>query len=61
MQTNHEKAYEIYDAEGQYAVYAAVKSGTLSCEGWTHCGPCEYETPTEDGACLVCGTITERI
>ena len=61
MQTNYEKAYAIYEDGGQYAVYDAVKSGALTCDGWTHCVPCDDETPTDEGACLVCGTITERI
>jgi hypothetical protein len=59
MQSNYEKAYALYEAGGPRAVYAAVTSGLLSCDGWTHCVPCEDETPTEDGVCLVCGTITE--
>jgi hypothetical protein len=53
---NYEKAVEIYNEGGQYAVYEAVKRGLLDCKGWGYCSGCEDDTPTdEDKACLVCG------
>jgi hypothetical protein len=54
--TNYEKAYEIYEKGGQYAVYDAVKHGTLWASGWKLCLPCEDITPFEFNNCLICGT-----
>lgn len=54
--TNYEKAIAIYEAKGQFAVYDAVCDGTLSCDEWLECEPCEDVTPHEGGVCLVCGT-----
>jgi hypothetical protein len=56
MQTNYEKAVEIYEAQGQSAVFDAVLSGTLTATNWHWCEPCECESPHEDKTCLVCGT-----
>jgi len=54
--TNYEKAVEIYDRDGQYAVYDAVLAGELFADCWSPCHSCEDDTPHEDGTCLVCGT-----
>jgi hypothetical protein len=59
MQTNYEKAVEIYEAQGQSAVFDAVLSGTLTATSWHWCEPCECESPHEDKTCLVCGTESE--
>jgi len=59
MQTNYEKAVEIYEAQGQSAVFDAVLSGTLNATSWHWCEPCECESPHEDKTCLVCGTESE--
>jgi hypothetical protein len=56
MQTNYEKAVEIYEAQGQSAVFDAVLGGTLTATSWHWCEPCECESPHEDKTCLVCGT-----
>lgn len=53
---NYEKAYAIYEAEGQDGVFKAVHDGTLQSEGWAWCEPCEIRSPVYDGACLVCGS-----
>lgn len=53
---NYEKAVEIYERGGQYAVYEAVSKGELTADGWHLCVPCETPTPYEDGVCLVCGS-----
>lgn len=55
--TNYEKAVEIYEKAGQYAIYDAVKHGRLHADNWRDCLPCEDRTPHEDGCCLVCGTL----
>lgn len=53
---NYDKAVEIYNEGGQYAVYEAVKRGLLDCKGWGYCSGCEDDTPAdEDRTCLVCG------
>ena len=53
---NYEKAVEIYNKGGQYAVYEAVNKGTLDCKGWGYCSGCEDNTPVDkDRDCLVCG------
>jgi uncharacterized paraquat-inducible protein A len=57
--TNYEKAVEIYERAGQYAIYDAVNNGTLQADAWRDCIPCEDRTPHEDGHCLVCGTKQE--
>ena len=56
---NYEKAVEIYEKGGQYAIYDAVNNGTLHADAWRDCIPCEDRTPHEDGVCLVCGTKHE--
>ena len=53
---NYEKAVEIYEKAGQYAIYDAVNNGSLHADAWRDCIPCEDRTPHEDGTCLVCGT-----
>ena len=53
---NYEKALEIYEKSGQYAVYDAVKNNILKADGWSDCIPCEDRTPYHDQCCLVCGT-----
>lgn len=53
---NDQKAAEIYEKGGQYAVYDAVKSGELKADAWRDCLPCEDRTPHEGEHCLVCGT-----
>lgn len=56
---NYEKAVEIYEKGGQYAIYDAVNNGSLHADAWRDCIPCEDRTPHEDGVCLVCGTLHE--
>jgi hypothetical protein len=56
--SNYEKAVQIYEKGGQSAVYKAVEDGTLTCDSWRECLPCEDRTPHEDGCCLVCGTLS---
>jgi hypothetical protein len=56
MKTNYEKAVQIYEEGGQYAVYDAVSNGTLYADSWRGCEGCEDETPHEGDTCLVCGT-----
>ena len=53
---NYEKAVEIYEKGGQYAVYEAVSKGELTADGWHLCVPCETPSPYEVGVCLVCGS-----
>ena len=53
--TNYEKAMEIYEAKGQFAVHEAAMDGTLKVDCWAYCEPCEIDSPIEDGCCLVCG------
>ncbi len=60
MNDNHKKASAIYEAKGQFAVHDAAKDGTLSVDRWVHCVPCEIESPIEDDACLVCGTLSRK-
>ena len=52
----HEAAYAIYEKNGQWAVHDAAKNGQLQCDTWSHCVPCEAESPMLGGACLVCAT-----
>ena len=54
--TNYEKAVEIYNQGGQYAVYDAVEAGILKADSMRDCTPCEDRTPHEGDTCLVCGT-----
>ncbi len=60
MPSNYEKAVEIYQKFGQYAVYDAVNKGELNHDEWLKCIPCETETPFHDKVCLVCGTCWEN-
>lgn len=57
--TNYEKAVEIYEKGGQYAVMQAVEDGVLTADCYRDCIPCECRTPHEDGTCLVCGSSHE--
>ena len=59
--TNYDKALEIYERGGQYAVYDAVLAGELLADCWSPCLPCEDDTPHEEGTCLVCGTIDQTV
>ena len=54
--TNYEKAVEIYQRAGQYAIFDAVKNGDLFADSMRDCTPCECRTPHEGDSCLVCGT-----
>ena len=54
--TNYEKAVEIYQKGGQYAVYDAVEAGILKADSMRDCTPCEDRTPHDGDCCLVCGT-----
>jgi hypothetical protein len=56
MKSNYEKAVEIYDRGGQYAVYDAVERGILKADSMRDCLPCEDRTPHDGDTCLVCGT-----
>jgi len=60
MNDNHKKASAIYEAKGQFAVHVAAIDGTLKVDRWAHCVPCEIESPIEDDACLVCGTLSRK-
>ena len=59
VMTNYEKAVEIYNKAGQYAVYRACQTLELDHDAWLRCEPCEDLTPHSDGTCLVCGTLYE--
>jgi hypothetical protein len=54
--TNYEKAVDIYNRGGQYAVFDAVECGYLKADSMRDCLPCEMRTPHEGDDCLVCGT-----
>jgi len=54
--TNYDKAVEIYNQGGQYAVYDAVEAGILKADSMRDCAPCEDRTPHDGDCCLVCGT-----
>lgn len=56
MKTNYQKAVEIYQKGGQYAVYNAVEAGILKADSMRDCTPCEDRTPHDGNTCLVCGT-----
>jgi hypothetical protein len=56
MKSNYEKAVEIYNQGGQYAVYDAVEAGILKADSMRDCVPCEDRTPHDGACCLVCGT-----
>ena len=58
--SNYQRAVEIYEEAGQYAVYKAVEKGLLFADAWRDCFPCEDRTPHEDGTCLVCGTSNKE-
>jgi len=60
MKSNYEKAVEIYNQGGQYAVYDAVEAGILKADSMRDCTPCEDRTPHEGDCCLVCGTDNPR-
>ena len=51
-----QECYDIYEKNGQYAVYDYVKQ-TLPNAKWVECRDCEDATPREphNGSCLVCG------
>jgi len=51
------KAYEIYQKSGQDAVCDFATSVGITER--TPCEPCETDTPTHEGDCLVCGTVKE--
>jgi len=44
----------LYLKSGQTAVYNIAKD--VLWEEWSHCDPCDDETPHMDGECLVCGS-----
>jgi hypothetical protein len=58
--TNYDKAVEIYNRGGQYAVYDAVEAGILKADSMRDCIPCEDRTPHDGDSCLVCGTDNPR-
>jgi len=58
---NYEKAVEIYNKAGQYAVYRACEEMQLDHDAWLRCFPCEDITPHDHGTCLVCGTQQEKL
>jgi len=60
MKINYDKAVEIYNRGGQYAVYDAVEAGILKADSMRDCIPCEDRTPHEGDCCLVCGTDNPR-
>jgi ribosomal protein L40E len=60
MKSNYDKAVEIYNQGGQYAVYDAVEAGILKADSMRDCTPCEARTPHEGDDCLVCGTQNLR-
>ena len=55
--TNYEKAVEIYNKAGQYAVYRACQTLELDHDAWLRCEPCEDLTPHSDeySNCAICG------
>ena len=52
-----EKCREIYESshDGQAAVERFIRENYPEIP-WLPCAPCEDETPSHEGACLVCGT-----
>lgn len=52
-----EKCREIYEEahDGQAAVERFIRENYPEIP-WLPCAPCEDETPSHEGACLVCGT-----
>lgn len=50
-----EACQAIYERSGQYAVYDFVKK-YYPDQSWGWCEPCDNETPTDEGDCLVCGS-----
>lgn len=51
----------IYEKYGQSAVFEFVLTHYPEIE-WVTCDPCEISSPTQNGACLVCGTtVTELL
>jgi hypothetical protein len=55
----YEAAVNIYEKDGQYAVYDYAKE--IGVNEWSLCAACEDETPDcDDGACLVCGSQKEE-
>ena len=59
--TNLSKVCEtIYEREGQSAVFEFVLKNFPEIE-WMTCDPCEISSPTQDGACLVCGSSVIKL
>jgi hypothetical protein len=56
MKTNYEKAVQVYEDGGMWAVFDAVERGFLKAELMRDCIPCEHITPHEVDDCLVCVT-----
>lgn len=56
MESNYQKAIQIYEAGGQAAVEQAVLTGLLEADRWEYCLSCESVEPMHDDACLVCGS-----
>ncbi len=52
-----EQCAHIYatNRDGQASVFAFIGKMHPNLP-WEYCGPCESESPTDNGACLVCGT-----
>ena len=47
---------KIYEEEGQGAVFDYIEEYHKT-QGWAYCEPCETKSPTDEGDCLVCGSI----
>lgn len=54
---NYQKAYIIYEKNGQDAVLRAVNEEELKYDSYKYCMPCEWTSPIWENTCLVCGTI----
>ena len=51
-----DKAYEIYQKDGQSAVFDFANKHKI---GYEYCSPCETSSPSIDHDCLVCGSTTK--
>jgi hypothetical protein len=49
------KCQEIYEQDGQHAVYRYIIENRKDVD-WDSCIPCEAWSPISNGACLVCAT-----
>jgi hypothetical protein len=48
------KAEKVYATEGAAGVYDLANAQGIKL--WSRCVPCDAETPSVDGSCLVCST-----